>query len=71
MSQRTNPTWSQLQRKFADYEMHKSSFQQLNNPFAVVAESAPSQIQLELVKLQCNCNETLKGKDNSVGTAEC
>ena len=55
-------------RGFADFEAPKSSFELLSNPFAADVESAPSNLQMELIELQCI--DTLKAKYESVGAAE-
>ncbi|KAL7868449.1 hypothetical protein SRHO_G00098330 [Serrasalmus rhombeus] len=57
-----------FQRRFADFEAQKSRFELLSNPFAVDVESAPSNLQMELIELQCN--DTLKEKYERVGAAE-
>lgn len=55
-------------RRFADFEAQKSRFELLSNPFAVDMESVPSNLQMELIELQCS--DTLKAKYESVGAAE-
>ncbi|XP_063735205.1 general transcription factor II-I repeat domain-containing protein 2-like [Eleginops maclovinus] len=55
-------------RRFADFEAQKSRFELLSNPFAADVESAPSNLQMELIELQCS--DTLKAKYESVGAAE-
>ena len=55
-------------RRFADFEAPKSRFELLSNPFAADVESAPSNLQMELIELQCS--DTLKAKYESVGAAE-
>ncbi|XP_072891523.1 general transcription factor II-I repeat domain-containing protein 2-like [Hemitrygon akajei] len=52
-------------RRFADFEAQKSRFELLSNPFAADGESAPTNIQMELIVLQCS--DTLKAKYDSVG----
>lgn len=49
-----------FRRRFADFDAQKSRFELLSNPFAVDVESAPPNIQMELIELQCN--DTLKDK---------
>ncbi|XP_039206569.1 general transcription factor II-I repeat domain-containing protein 2A-like [Crotalus tigris] len=55
-------------RRFVDFERWKFSFGLLSNPFSVEVESAPVNIQMEMIELQCN--STLKGKYNSVGPTQ-
>lgn len=55
-------------RRFGDFEAQKSNFELLHNPFAVDVETAPVQIQMELVELQCN--GTLKTEYDTVGPAQ-
>ncbi|KAL7407774.1 hypothetical protein ABVT39_013458 [Epinephelus coioides] len=57
-----------FRRRFADFEAQKSRFELLSNPFAVDMESAPPNLRMELIELQCN--DTLKGKYERVGAAE-
>ena len=59
----TEFTW-----RFADFEAQKCRFELLSNPFAVDVESAPPNLQMELIELQC-C-DTLKSKHDSVGAAQ-
>ena len=47
-------------RRFADFEAQKSRFELLSNPFAADMENAPSNLQMELIELQCS--DTLKAK---------
>ncbi|XP_029312378.1 general transcription factor II-I repeat domain-containing protein 2-like [Cottoperca gobio] len=54
--------------RFADFEAQKSRFELLRNPFAADVESAPTNIQMELIDLQCN--DSLKAKYVSVGAAQ-
>ena len=56
-----------FRRRFADFETQKCRFQLLGNPFAVDVESAPPNLQMELIELQCN--DTLKEKYEGVGAA--
>nr|XP_046161727.1 general transcription factor II-I repeat domain-containing protein 2-like [Oncorhynchus gorbuscha] len=46
----------------------KCKFELLSNPFAVDVENAPTNIQMELIELQCN--DTLKSKYDAVGAAQ-
>lgn len=46
--------------RFGDFEVRKKNFELLHNPFAVDVETAPVQIQMELIELQYN--GTLKAK---------
>ncbi|XP_072900750.1 general transcription factor II-I repeat domain-containing protein 2-like [Hemitrygon akajei] len=55
-------------QRFADFEAQKSRFEPLSNPFAADVESAPTNIQMELIELQCS--DTLKAKSDSVGAAQ-
>ncbi|XP_074488096.1 general transcription factor II-I repeat domain-containing protein 2-like [Sebastes fasciatus] len=55
-------------RRFADFEAQKSRFELLSNPFAADVESAPTNLQMELIELQCS--DTLKAKYDSVGAAQ-
>lgn len=57
-----------FRRRFSDFEAQKSRLQLLSNPFAVDVESAPANLQMELIELQCN--DTLKAKYESVGASE-
>ena len=57
-----------FRRRFADSEAQNCRFQLLGNPFAVDVESAPPNLQMELIELQCN--DTLKEKYERVGAAE-
>ena len=56
---------SEFARRFGDFEAQKSNFELLRNPFAVDVETAPANIQMELIELQCN--GTLKAKYGTVG----
>ncbi|GLD62749.1 general transcription factor II-I repeat domain-containing protein 2-like protein [Lates japonicus] len=51
---------TEFTRRFGDFEAQKKNFELLRNPFAVDVETAPVQIQMELIELQCN--GTLKAK---------
>ncbi|XP_069777943.1 general transcription factor II-I repeat domain-containing protein 2A-like [Narcine bancroftii] len=55
-------------QRFADFEAQKCRFELLSNPFAVDVTSAPTNLQMELIELQCN--DTLKSKYDSVGAAQ-
>ena len=55
-------------RRFADFEAQKSRFELLSNPFAVDVESAPTNLQMELIELQCS--DTHRSKYDSVGAAQ-
>ena len=57
-----------FKRRFADFDNKKSSFELLSNPFAVDVESAPANLQMELIELQCN--DALKKKYDDVGAAQ-
>ena len=57
-----------FRRRFADFEAQKCRFQLLGTPFAIDVESAPPNLQMELIELQCN--DTLKEKYERVGAAE-
>ena len=54
--------------RFADFEAQKCRFELLSNPFAVDVKSAPTNLQLELIELQC-C-DMLKSKYDSVGAPQ-
>lgn len=58
---------SDFTRRFADFDVQNRRFELLSNPFAVDVESAPTNLQMELIELQCN--DTLKSKYVSVGPA--
>ncbi|XP_074513327.1 general transcription factor II-I repeat domain-containing protein 2-like [Sebastes fasciatus] len=51
-----------------NFEAQKSRFELLSNPFAADVESAPTNLQMELIELQCS--DTLKAKYDSVGAAQ-
>lgn len=51
--------------RFADFEAQKCRFELLSNPFAADVESAPPNLQMELIELQCK--DTLKEKYGRVG----
>lgn len=55
-------------RRFGDFEAQKKNFELLRNPFAINVETAPVQIQMELIELQCN--GTLKAKYDTAGPAQ-
>lgn len=59
---------AEFTRRFADFEAQKYRFQLLNNPFTVDIESSPTNIQMELIELQCS--DALKSKYDTVGAAE-
>lgn len=59
---------AEFSRRFSDFEAQKKSFDLLRNPFAVDVETAPAQIQMELIELQYN--ETLKAKCDAAGPAQ-
>ena len=59
---------AELTRRFSDFEAQKCRFELLSNPFAVDVESAPTNLQLELIEFQC-C-DTLKSKFDSMGAAQ-
>nr|XP_046210501.1 general transcription factor II-I repeat domain-containing protein 2-like [Oncorhynchus gorbuscha] len=59
---------AEFSRRFADFDAQKCKFELLSNPFAVDVENAPTNIQMELIELQCN--DTLKSKYDAVGTAQ-
>lgn len=58
-----------ISRRFIDFGAQKSKYELLSNPLAADVERAPVNIQMELTKLKCN--NTLKAKYDSVGTAVC
>ncbi|KAE8280213.1 General transcription factor II-I repeat domain-containing protein 2 [Larimichthys crocea] len=59
---------AEFTRRFADFEAQKCRFELLSNPFAFDVNNAPSNLQMELIELQCN--DTLKSKYDSVGAAQ-
>lgn len=54
--------------RFDDFDVQKSRFELLSNPFAADVESAPSNLQMELIEHQCS--DTLKANYDSLGAAE-
>ncbi|KAM4620367.1 general transcription factor II-I repeat domain-containing protein 2 [Polymixia lowei] len=58
---------TEFARRFGDFEAQKSNFELLRNPFAVDVETAPVEMQMELIELQCDA--TLKAKYDTVGPA--
>ena len=59
---------AEFSRRFGDFDVQKCRFELLSNPFAVDVEKAPTNLQMELIELQCD--ETLKSKFHSVGAAQ-
>jgi len=59
---------AEFTRRFADFEAQKCRFELLSNPFAVDVESVPTNLQMELIELQCS--DTLKSKYDAVGAAQ-
>uniref|UniRef100_A0A0L8FLU3 Uncharacterized protein n=1 Tax=Octopus bimaculoides TaxID=37653 RepID=A0A0L8FLU3_OCTBM len=59
---------TEFTQRFSDFEAQKNNFKLLRNPFAINVETAPVQIQMELIELQCN--GILKAKYDSVGPAQ-
>ena len=59
---------TEFARRFGDFEEQKKNFELFCNPFAVDVETAPVQIQMELIELQCN--GTLKTKYDTAGPTE-
>ena len=59
---------AEFTRRFDDFEAQKYRFELLSNPFSVVVERAPTNLQMELIELQC-C-DTLKSKHDSVDAAQ-
>ncbi|GLD47166.1 general transcription factor II-I repeat domain-containing protein 2-like protein [Lates japonicus] len=55
-------------RRFAEFEAQKCRFELLSNLFAVDLKSTPTNLQMELIELQCS--DTLKSKYDSVGAAQ-
>ncbi|XP_023808973.1 general transcription factor II-I repeat domain-containing protein 2B-like [Oryzias latipes] len=55
-------------RRFANFEAQKCRFELFSNPFAFDVNNAPSNLQMELIELQCN--NTFKSKYDSVGAAQ-
>lgn len=58
---------TEFARRFGDFEAQKKTFELLHNPFAIDVETAPVQMQMELIELQCN--GTLKAKYDTAGPA--
>lgn len=46
--------------RFADFDVQKCRFELLSNPFADDVENAPTNLQMDLIELQCN--NTMKSK---------
>ena len=59
---------AEFARRFSDFEAQKSNFELFRNPFAIDVETAPVNLQMELIELQCN--GTLKAKYDTVGPAQ-
>ncbi|XP_028663975.1 general transcription factor II-I repeat domain-containing protein 2-like [Erpetoichthys calabaricus] len=59
---------AEFNRRFGDFDGQKWRFELLSNPFAVDVEKAPTNIQMELIELQCD--DTLKSKYDAVGAAQ-
>ncbi|KAK0137595.1 General transcription factor II-I repeat domain-containing protein 2 [Merluccius polli] len=59
---------AEFTRRFADFDVQKCRFELLRNPFAVDVENAPTNLQKELIELQCS--DTLKSKYDAVGAAQ-
>jgi hypothetical protein len=59
---------AEFARRFSDFEAQKSNFELFRNPFAIDMETAPVNLQMELIELQCN--GTLKAKYDTVGPAQ-
>uniref|UniRef100_A0A3P8RHG8 Uncharacterized protein n=1 Tax=Astatotilapia calliptera TaxID=8154 RepID=A0A3P8RHG8_ASTCA len=59
----TEFTW-----RFADFDAQKCRFELLSNPFAVDVAKAPTNLQMELIELQCS--DTLKSKYDAVGASQ-
>lgn len=55
---------AQFARRIGDFEAQKSTSELLHNPFTINVESAPVQIQMELIKLQWK--GIIKANDNTV-----
>ncbi|XP_063322782.1 general transcription factor II-I repeat domain-containing protein 2-like [Pelmatolapia mariae] len=59
---------AEFRRRFADFEAQKNRFELLANAFGVDVESAPANLQMELIELQCN--DTLREKYERLGATE-
>ncbi|KAL0163337.1 hypothetical protein M9458_042733, partial [Cirrhinus mrigala] len=59
---------AEFTRRFADFEAQKFNLELFSNPFAVDAEKAPANIQMELIEVQCN--SIRKAKYDTVGPAQ-
>ncbi|TWW81843.1 General transcription factor II-I repeat domain-containing protein 2B [Takifugu flavidus] len=57
-----------VHQRFADFDIQRSRFELLSNPFAVEMENAPTNLQIELIELQCS--DTLKSKYDAVGASQ-
>ena len=59
---------AEFTRRFADFDVQKCRFELLSNPFTVDVENVPTNLQMELIELQCSA--TLKSKYDAVGPAQ-
>ncbi|KAL3832267.1 hypothetical protein ACJMK2_023927 [Sinanodonta woodiana] len=59
---------SEVALRFSVFEAHESNLEMLRNPFAIYVETAPVNLQMELIELQCN--GTLKAKYDTVGPVQ-
>lgn len=67
-AEKINVLSAEFSRRFADSEAQKGRFELLTNPFGIYVKSAPTNLQMELIELQCS--DTLKSKYDSVGAAQ-
>ena len=58
---------TEFKRQFSNSDVQKCGFELLSNPLAVDVENAPTNLQMELIELQCS--DTLKSKYDAAGTA--
>ena len=59
--------WEKFNARFSDLRGYKDDFKLFISPFHVDVESAPSEVQMELVDLQCS--DELKSHFAAVGHA--
>ena len=67
-AEKLNVLGAEFTRRFDDFGSQQSKFELLSNPFEVDVEKAPTNLQMELIELQCNAS--LKSKFDAVGAAQ-